>query len=271
MESVKISKGYNLTYADKYDVAAYPAVLRDVLIAVRMAKAKGFRSTLRHTRIVALGRLHHRLVDARREALLPKPLAGETALDGMTLRPAVDEEVRAAKNCSAMPSKTFQWAISAAGINPAHYHFVDVGSGWGYATLLATEYPFRAVTGIELAEELHEHAVVNIAWAQQKHTVVSGSVEVLNQSALEYALPNGPVLLLLNNPFEETVMQRFIERVDQSYRANPRSIVVIYSNPHFPKLFERAGVRQLQLSGLSALLLRMFSPFLVSVFAWGGP
>jgi len=270
MTAVKVAQGYDLSKAQEYGVAVYPPALRDALIAIKMAQAKGLKLALRHARIVAMSRLHYKLVDRRREELLPKPLAGETALDGMTLRTAGGDEVLAAKNCSAIPSKTFQWAMAAAAIDPVRYHFVDIGSGWGYAALLAAEYPFRAVTGIEFADELHQQASANVAWAWQQGLVKSRSLEVLNQSALECALPDGPVLLFLFNPFGLTVMRQFIERVDQSSRTNPRPIVVIYVNPHFAHLFGRPGVRQLRLSGHNALLLRTCSPFQVRVFAWGG-
>jgi len=269
MAAVKLSQSYDVSKAREYGVEGYPAALRDALIAIRMTKAKGARVALRHARIVAMGRLHYQLVDRKRAALLPKPLAGETVLEGMTLCTLGDDEARAAKNCSAIPSKTFHWAMAAAGINPKLYHFVDIGSGWGYAVLLAAEYPFQGVTGIEFASELHQEACANVAWVRQQGLVKSQSLEVRNESALTCELPDGPILLFLNNPFGQTTMRLFLDRIDRSFRSNPRSIVAIYVNPHYRHLFGRPRVRELPLSGRHALLLRVCSPFQVCAFAWG--
>ncbi len=41
--------------------------------------------------------------------------------------------------------------------------FVDFGSGMGRILLLAVQYPFRRVVGVELSEELNEIAKANVA------------------------------------------------------------------------------------------------------------
>ena len=43
------------------------------------------------------------------------------------------------------------------------FSFVDVGSGKGRALLLASDYPFREIIGIELSHELERIARANIA------------------------------------------------------------------------------------------------------------
>jgi hypothetical protein len=42
------------------------------------------------------------------------------------------------------------------------YTFVDMGSGKGRMLLLAAEYPFRQIQGVEFAVELHDQATANI-------------------------------------------------------------------------------------------------------------
>src|ERR1700760_2411871 len=44
-----------------------------------------------------------------------------------------------------------------------HFDFVDIGSGKGRALLLATDYPFRKIVGIELSPELDRIARANVA------------------------------------------------------------------------------------------------------------
>src|SRR5579863_7672066 len=48
-------------------------------------------------------------------------------------------------------------------INLPEFTFIDVGSGKGRALLMASQYPFRRILGIELLPELHRVAKENIS------------------------------------------------------------------------------------------------------------
>src|SRR5437763_5354229 len=47
-------------------------------------------------------------------------------------------------------------------IDYPQYDFVDLGSGKGRVLLIASEFPFRQIQGVEFAQELHEIAGDNI-------------------------------------------------------------------------------------------------------------
>ncbi|QDT37699.1 class I SAM-dependent methyltransferase [Stratiformator vulcanicus] len=47
-------------------------------------------------------------------------------------------------------------------IDYEQFSFVDLGSGKGRVLLMASEFPFREVVGVELSSQLHEIAANNI-------------------------------------------------------------------------------------------------------------
>src|SRR5690242_902248 len=54
-------------------------------------------------------------------------------------------------------------AIALLEIEAAEFSFIDFGSGKGRVLMVASEYPFRQVIGVELSSELNEIAKQNIA------------------------------------------------------------------------------------------------------------
>ena len=243
--------------------------LRDIVTAFRMVGRIGARVTLAHAIAVAKLRLHHVLIDRRLQARLPEPLSGRVWLNGMSLRKTGSTETEAALPCAPVPSKTLRWALAASGIDPKTYHFVDIGSGWGYALLIASSYPFRRATGVEFARELHERACANIGWAKANGLIEAEDVELRYESALETDLPDGPTVFFLFHPFGEPVMREFLGRIDRSVRQNPRPVVVLYANPGEHHLFARAGATELPLRGRNSWLLRLLSPFEVRAYSFG--
>jgi SAM-dependent methyltransferase len=58
---------------------------------------------------------------------------------------------------------TLRRTISALPIRYEEFAFVDIGSGKGRALLVASEFPFERIVGVELSQELNEVALENIA------------------------------------------------------------------------------------------------------------
>ena len=50
------------------------------------------------------------------------------------------------------------------------YTFFDLGSGKGRALLIASEYPFHAIAGVELSPKLHAIAKANLAAYRGRHS-----------------------------------------------------------------------------------------------------
>lgn len=254
-----------------YGVERRVALLQDALVAYRMLRKRGVGQLLLHARCVALNRLHNRLVDRELHNLLPRRVSGEAVVDGLKLRTSADHEAREATPYAPVPSKTLAWALEGIGHDLRDYHFVDIGSGRGFAVVLAAKYSFARITGIEFARELHEDACANLVWARANGLIEASLVELRHESALNTQFPVGPSLFFLYNPFGDSVMRAFLDRLDASVQTDPRPVIVVYANPKQRALFVRPGVHEVPLAPREKWLIRLFSPFAVRVYAWDAP
>jgi SAM-dependent methyltransferase len=126
--------------------------------------------------------------------------------------------------------KYFRDAISTLPIDYRQFTFIDFGSGKGRAILLATEYPFRWIVGVEFSEELDTIAKANIRhFRSNKHRCEH--VESICLDATAYPLPNDNLVCYFCNPFDETVMRRVIDKIRDSLEQNPREVFIVYYNP----------------------------------------
>ncbi len=142
-----------------------------------------------------------------------------------------------------IPGTTWQYGTPYWAIEPAvfvslvgglaipyrDFTFVDFGSGKGRAVLLASEFPFRKVVGVEFSPELHEIARQNLR-AFRSERQQCRDIELVLTDALEFALPDGPGVYYFNNPFVKEVMAGVVAGIERSCRERPREIYVLYAN-----------------------------------------
>lgn len=118
--------------------------------------------------------------------------------------------------------------------NYSDYTFVDVGSGKGRMLLMAADYPFRRIEGIEFRKDLHDTAVENIRqYRRFKAKAACSPIECINMDATSYDFPDGNLVLYLFNPFNEEVMQKMLNRLEASLTRNPRDVILIMLYPQF--------------------------------------
>jgi SAM-dependent methyltransferase len=109
------------------------------------------------------------------------------------------------------------------------FTFVDAGSGKGRALLLASDYPFREIIGVELSPELDRIARANIAryTARRPHPPV---VSVLGDAA-EFEWPSGPLIVYMWNAFTRPVMEQVFENLQAWFARDPQELYLIYMHP----------------------------------------
>lgn len=108
------------------------------------------------------------------------------------------------------------------------YTFIDLGAGMGRALLLAAEYPFRAIVGVEFHPTLARIARRNLAlWRAAGRTRVPARVYC--RDAATFPLPHGPCLVFLFNPFGAPVLRRLLRMWGQNLagRAGPTDILYV--------------------------------------------
>lgn len=110
------------------------------------------------------------------------------------------------------------------------YVFVDLGSGKGRALLMASDYPFRRIVGVELLPGLHQATQENLS-KYRSESQKCFALESVCADATEFAFPAEPTLLYLFNPFPEPGLRRVIAHLERSLREHPRTVYVLYHNP----------------------------------------
>jgi Histone methylation protein DOT1 len=137
----------------------------------------------------------------------------------------------------AHPKFLFE-VFSSLKINYPAYTFVDLGSGKGRALLLASEFPFSEILGVELATELHQIASQNIQRYRSK-TQKCENIQSLNLDAAEFEIPLTPLVLYLFNPFRPGVLIPVLQRLQRSLDSHPRDVTLIYAAPFHAALIEQ--------------------------------
>lgn len=110
------------------------------------------------------------------------------------------------------------------------FTFIDLGSGKGRTLLMASDYPFRRIIGVELLPSLHQIAQENLR-QYKSQSQKSFALESICADATAFPLPADPLVIFLFNPFPESGMRQVVANLDQSLRAHPRPVCVLYHNP----------------------------------------
>lgn len=109
------------------------------------------------------------------------------------------------------------------------FTFIDLGAGMGRAMLLAAEFPFRQVIGVELNPILAQIGRRNmIKWraAGRAQTLM----RILCRDAADFELPDGPCVVFLFNPFGAPVLKRLAAQWSRSFRKRERELDILYVN-----------------------------------------
>jgi SAM-dependent methyltransferase len=130
------------------------------------------------------------------------------------------------------PTDPAQFAemMAALPIDFREFTFVDLGSGKGRTLLMASEYPFRKIVGVEILPELDRAARDNIR-AYKSPTQQCSEIRAVCTDAREFELPEEPLVLFLFNPLPEAALRDLIARLEKSLAQSPRAVWIVYHNP----------------------------------------
>jgi hypothetical protein len=137
------------------------------------------------------------------------------------------------------PENQFRNMLQCVQADLRGYVFVDMGAGKGLGLLMASEYPFKKIIGVEYSEALAAIAQKNIA-AYDSQTQQCQDLTCLCADAIDFRLPPEPTVLYFYNPFQAKVMDRVIKNIERSLRDQPRDLWIIYYIPWEHRKFERS-------------------------------
>ena len=155
-------------------------------------------------------------------------------------------------NSSYQPieSDLFQEMLNRLGIDCGQFTFIDIGSGKGRPLLMASEYPFRRIIGVELLQELNAVAQENLR-KFPKERMRCQTIEAFQGDATAFPFPPEPLVVFMFHPLPEGGFRKVMANLRSSVDECPRPVWLIYANPLFEEivlktaLFNKtAGTRQ---------------------------
>ena len=124
----------------------------------------------------------------------------------------------------------FHESIRGLAIDYSQFQFLDLGSGKGRTLLMASEYPFRRILGVEVVPALHRAALENIG-KYKSQTQKCFTLESVCGDARDFQFPPEPLVLFLFNPLPEAGLRVVMANLRASLREHPRPVYVVYHNP----------------------------------------
>ena len=124
--------------------------------------------------------------------------------------------------------------------NPQHCHFLDLGCGKGRALLVATEFRFAAIIGVDLSPTLSRTARRNADVFSRVHPDRT-PIAVVTCDALAYELPAEKLVIFLYNPFHRPLIVQLLHRIESSLQAIRRELYIVYYNPVWADVFDASA------------------------------
>jgi SAM-dependent methyltransferase len=128
----------------------------------------------------------------------------------------------------------FRAMMASLPVTFERFTFLDLGSGKGRTLLMASEYPFRKIIGVEVLAELHQAANDNVR-EYRSETQRCREIECIQADARDYQFPDEPLVVYLFNPLPEPALVEILNRIERSIEQSPRPVSIVYHNPLLEK------------------------------------
>lgn len=117
--------------------------------------------------------------------------------------------------------------------------FVDLGCGKGRPLLVASEFPFRRLVGVELSPSLVEIARRNARLMAERYPT-RPPVEVHVGDATRVELPDEDLVCFMYHPFGRTLVEALLVTLEQQLAGTGRHAFLVYYNPVHGEVFDRS-------------------------------
>ena len=121
------------------------------------------------------------------------------------------------------------------------FEFIDYGSGKGRTLLLASDYPFKSIIGVEFSRELHLIAEKNISVYRGKRQRCINMSSVHSDASV-FKPPPGNLLVYFYNPFLKDVMSKVLDNLARVARNSGSKVALVYFNPLSSDVVESSGL-----------------------------
>jgi SAM-dependent methyltransferase len=145
---------------------------------------------------------------------------------------------RSANRYEGTPIAPLHKLIRRLSVERSRFTFIDLGSGKGRVLLIAGQYPFKSVIGVEFSKRLHEIALKNIRRFSQSNltrtTIASVNCDASNFDFSEI----GDKIVFCYNPFGANLMNRVLDKLEPT-ASQPGETVLLYLGPIPQEIAER--------------------------------
>lgn len=143
---------------------------------------------------------------------------------------------------AAIEPLRFEKVLTSFDIRFEDFTFIDFGSGKGRALLLASEFPFKRIMGLEFSPELHGIAEANIRRYRSPEQRCQ-NIQSVNIDFTNFVMPPEPSILFFFNPCRRRVLSEVVAQLGRSLIAYPRPLYIAYvaTTLEQEKLFASCG------------------------------
>jgi SAM-dependent methyltransferase len=127
------------------------------------------------------------------------------------------------------PSGLLAEIIGGLDIELDRLTFVDLGSGKGRVLLMASQFPFVRIVGVELSPELNAIAQRNVRAYQGEQQC--RAIDLVCADFAKYEFPREPLFLFLYNPALPLLAKTLAANLMRSLAECPREMWILYVTP----------------------------------------
>ena len=123
---------------------------------------------------------------------------------------------------------------------------VDFGCGKGRVLLIASQYKFKKIIGIEFSRELVDIALKNIMSCKGCNNFDIDIIKIVEGDALDYKYNNDETIFYLYNPFTNIILDQLCEKIKKSIYHRSRRVYIIYVNPIYDNIIVANGFNKIK-------------------------
>jgi SAM-dependent methyltransferase len=145
---------------------------------------------------------------------------------------------RFANRYEGTPIAALHKIIRRLKVRQSRFTFIDLGSGKGRVLLIAAQYRFKSVIGVEFSKKLHDIALLNITKFAESGLTKTSAIST-NCDAGEFDFSGlGDKIVFCYNPFGADLMNRVLDNL-QSPACQGGETIFLYLGPMPPAISKK--------------------------------
>lgn len=122
---------------------------------------------------------------------------------------------------------------------PQRYAFVDIGCGKGRPLVVASEFPYRRVVGVELSTQLAQVARTNAATITKRYPSRT-PIEIQIADATTVSPPADRVVYFLYNSFGRQLVKALISNIEKQLQGQLEHAFFVFYNPVYGEVLDQS-------------------------------